>query len=48
MLRLMPLIAQCGFHASVSSLNKLLGNIENLKVVKLDPKTLTIPTKKTV
>ena len=46
MLRLLPLIVQCGFHASLYSLNILLGYIENLKALKLDPKTLTIPTKK--
>ena len=46
MLRLLPLIAQCGFHASVSSLNILLRYIENLKALKLDPKALTIPTNK--
>ena len=45
MLRLLPLIVQCGFHASLYSLNILLGYIENLKALKLDPKTLTIPTK---
>ena len=39
-------IAQYGFHASMYSLNILLGHIENLKALKLDPKTLTIPTKK--
>ena len=46
MLRLLPLIVQCGFHASLYSLNILLEYIENLKALKLDPKTLTIPTKK--
>ena len=46
MLRLKPVMAQCGFHASLYSLNILLGYIENLKALKLDPKTLTIPTKK--
>ena len=46
MLRLLPLIVQCGFHASLYSLNILLGYIENLKALKLDPKTLTTPTKK--
>ena len=46
MLRLLPLIAQCGFHASLYSLNILLGYIENLKALKLDPKTLTILTEK--
>ena len=48
MLRLMPLIVQCGFHASVSSLNMLLGNIKNLKALKLDPKTHNTNRKKTV
>ena len=43
MLRLLPLIVQCGFHASLYSLNILLGYIENLKALKLDQKTLTIP-----
>ena len=46
MLRLMPLIVQCGFHASVSSLNMLLGNIKNLKALKLDPKTHNTNQKK--
>ena len=46
MLRLMPLIVQCGFHVSVSSLNMLLGNIENLKALKLDPKTHNTNQKK--
>ena len=40
------LIALYGFHVSMYSLNILLGYIENLKALKLDPKTLTIPTKK--
>ena len=48
MLRLLPLTAQCSFHASVSSLNILLGYIENLKALKLDPKTLTYINQKTV
>ena len=44
----LPLIAQCGFHASVSSLNIVLRRwyVENLKALKLDPKTLTITTEK--
>ena len=42
---LLSLIAQCSFYASVSSLNILLGYIENLTVLKLDLKTLTIPTR---
>ena len=45
-IRLLPLITQCSFHASVSSLNILLGYIENLKALKLDLKTLTILTRK--
>ena len=44
MLRLLPLIAQSGFHASVSSLNILLGYIKNLKALKLNQNTLTIAT----
>ena len=39
MLKLLPLIAQCSFYASISSLNILLGFIENLKALKLDLKT---------
>lgn len=46
MLRLLPLIAQCGFYASVYSLNILLGYIENLKALKLDPENLITQTKK--
>ena len=42
----MPLIARCSFHATVSPLNILLGYIENLKALKLEPKTLTTQTKK--
>ena len=45
MLRLLPLIAQCSFYVSVSSLNILLRYIENLTALKLDLKTLTIPTR---
>ena len=46
MLRLLPLIAQCSFYASVSSLNIFLRYIENLKALELDPKTLTTQTRK--
>ena len=45
MLGLLPLIEQCSFYARVSSLNIFLG-YEKSKALKLDPKTLTIPTKK--
>ena len=41
MFRLLPLIAQRSFSASVPSFNILLGYIENLKALKLDLKTLT-------
>ena len=43
MLRLLPLMAKCGFHASLYSLNILLGYIENLKSLEIRP---TITTKK--
>ena len=35
----------CIFQASVSSLHILLGYIENLNALKLEPKTLTTQTK---
>ena len=46
MLGILPLIAQCNFYVLVSSLNIFLGYVENLKALKLDPKTLTTPAKK--
>ena len=46
MVRLLPLITQRSFYASASSLNLLLGYIDNLTAFKLDLKTLTKLTKK--